>query len=61
MADGIDQRSRHIDDLDEMQKEAVDYYASFRSLYRQNREAELTSGSKTPPLPAADFYADPGH
>jgi phospholipid-binding lipoprotein MlaA len=61
VADGIDQRSRHIDDLDEMQKEAVDYYASFRSLYRQNREAELTSGSKTPPLPAADFYADPGH
>jgi phospholipid-binding lipoprotein MlaA len=59
--DGIDKRARNIEALDEMQKEAIDYYASFRSLYRQNRAAELSAGSAPPPLPAADFYADPGH
>ena len=38
---GIDMRARNLDILDEVQHESVDFYAAMRSLYRQNREAEL--------------------
>jgi phospholipid-binding lipoprotein MlaA len=58
--DGIDKRSRSIDALDEMQKEAIDYYASFRSLFRQHRAAELTGADHPSQLPSPDFYEDPG-
>jgi phospholipid-binding lipoprotein MlaA len=60
---GIDERSRNIDSLDEIQRESVDYYAAFRSLYRQNRAAELgeTAAPTAAPTPANDFYNDPGH
>src|SRR5579871_3089771 len=46
IADGVDQRERNLDALDEIQRESIDYYASLRSLYRQNRAAEL-KGKKT--------------
>jgi phospholipid-binding lipoprotein MlaA len=58
--DGIDRRERAIDPLDEMKHEAVDYYASFRSLYRQNRAAELRVGPAVKNTPPTDFYDDPG-
>jgi len=58
--DGIDIRSRNIDSLDEMQKEAVDYYASFRSLFRQHREAELSASGPGAARPPPDFYQDSG-
>jgi phospholipid-binding lipoprotein MlaA len=58
--DGIDKRARNIDAIDEMQKESVDYYASLRSLYRQNREAELRGDAKGAPPPLPDLYDDPG-
>jgi phospholipid-binding lipoprotein MlaA len=58
--DGIDTRSRSIDALDEMEKEAIDYYASFRSLFRQHRAAELTGSDHPAQLPSPDFYEDPG-
>lgn len=61
VVDGIDRRSRSLDALDEIQRESLDFYAAFRSLYRQNRAAEL-SGAKAvaPPLAPADLYDDPG-
>jgi phospholipid-binding lipoprotein MlaA len=59
-ADGIDQRERHLDSLDEIQRESIDYYAAFRSLYRQNRTADLKGGSSSPTPPPADLYDDPG-
>jgi phospholipid-binding lipoprotein MlaA len=58
--DGLDKRERNIEPLDEMQKESVDFYASLRSLYRQNRQAELEGKSKAAPQPLPDLYADPG-
>ena len=58
--DGIDRRQRAIAPLDEMKHEAVDYYASFRSLYRQNRAAELRFGPAIKNTPPTDFYDDPG-
>ncbi len=56
-ADGVDQRARVIDVLDELKKNSLDYYAQLRSLAQQRRAAELRRGA--PPPPAADFYQDP--
>jgi phospholipid-binding lipoprotein MlaA len=56
---GIDERSRNIDTLDEIQREAVDFYASMRSLYRQNRAAELRHGVPPPAPKGEDLYSDP--
>lgn len=37
----VDSRSRFIDDLDRMKAQALDPYATLRSLYRQNRKATI--------------------
>ena len=38
---GLDQRERHLDDVDSIKKTALDPYATFRSLYRQHRQAKI--------------------
>ncbi len=38
---GLDQRERHLDDVDSIKKTALDPYATFRSLYRQHRLAQI--------------------
>lgn len=60
VAQGIDERARNLDALDEIQKESIDFYATLRSLYRQNRAAELNNNqppatpvSGASPAPAA--------
>jgi phospholipid-binding lipoprotein MlaA len=60
VVDGVDKRSRNIDSLDEIHKEAIDYYASFRSLFRQHRAAELGGAASPSKLPTPDIYEDPG-
>jgi len=37
----LDARSRFLDDVDNIKKTALDPYATFRSLYRQRRNAEI--------------------
>ena len=37
----VDARSRHIDDIDKLKTTALDPYATFRSLYRQHRAAQI--------------------
>jgi phospholipid-binding lipoprotein MlaA len=59
VADGIDKRARNLESVDVMQRESVDYYASLRSLFRQNRAAELRGSGPASTLPSPDFYADP--
>jgi phospholipid-binding lipoprotein MlaA len=56
---GIDERSRNLDALDELKRESIDYYAAFRSLYRQHRAAEVERGV-APDGSSGDFYSDPG-
>lgn len=58
VADGVDQRGRVIDLLDDLQKNSLDFYAELRSLSQQHRDAELRRGAT--PTPAGDFYSDPG-
>jgi phospholipid-binding lipoprotein MlaA len=60
VVDGVDQRERNLDSLDVIQRDSIDYYASLRSLYRQNREAELRGEKTSSTLPPAGFYDDPG-
>jgi phospholipid-binding lipoprotein MlaA len=55
--DGIDQRARVIDVLDDLEKNSLDFYAQLRSLAQQRRAAELRHGA--PPEPGPDFYQDP--
>jgi phospholipid-binding lipoprotein MlaA len=57
VVDGVDQRARVIDTLDELKKNALDYYAEIRSLARQRRAAELRHGAP-PPTPKG-FYDVP--
>lgn len=43
--DGVDTRSRHIEELEDIEATALDLYATIRSLYRQNREGEIRNGA----------------
>jgi phospholipid-binding lipoprotein MlaA len=50
--DGIDTRERLLDQVDELRRTSLDFYSSVRSLYRQDREAEITNGvSRRVPVP----------
>jgi len=56
--DGVDQRARVLDVLDDLQKNSLDFYAALRSLSQQKRAAELRRGAA--PETAPNFYNDPG-
>ncbi len=38
---GVDTREEYLDILDEIERSSLDYYASIRSMYRQNRAKEI--------------------
>lgn len=44
VANMIDGRSRHIEELDTIEASSLDFYAQVRSLYRQNRANEIANG-----------------
>ena len=49
----IDTYHEFRDDLDEVKRTSIDYYAAIRSMYRQRREAEIKNGEEIdlPPIP----------
>jgi phospholipid-binding lipoprotein MlaA len=50
---GIDQRSRLIETLADIERTSLDYYATIRSLYRQRRAALIhRKNEQLPPNPA---------
>jgi phospholipid-binding lipoprotein MlaA len=55
---GIDERSRVLDILDDLEKNSVDFYAQLRSLSQQHRDAELHHGKAPEATPG--LYDDPG-
>ena len=55
---GADERAAVLDELDDLQKNAVDFYAEMRSLTQQHRDAELRHGEA--PKAAPGLYDDPG-
>ena len=61
LAKGIDDRAQNIQQLDEIEKNSIDFYAQIRSLYRQNRAQELAGKVVGPLVPTVedDLYKDP--
>jgi phospholipid-binding lipoprotein MlaA len=56
--DTLDSRSQELDTLDELQKNAIDFYAEIRSLSRQRRAIELRHGEPGP-MPKLDSMYQP--
>jgi phospholipid-binding lipoprotein MlaA len=55
----IDARAQNVDELDDLQKSSLDYYAALRSLYRQFRNAEIYQGHPPPSSEGPSFEAFP--
>lgn len=54
-AEGIDQRARFLEVSEAMEKTSIDYYASIRSVFSQNRAFEIRNGA---PEPIVDIYGE---
>lgn len=57
---GVDELSRNLDMLDELQRDSIDFYASMRSLFRQHRASELRHGAPAPVPGLEGLYQEPG-
>lgn len=55
---GIDERSRNIESLADIERTALDNYATIRSLYRQRRQAQIRHEQSN--LPNPGFGSDSG-
>jgi phospholipid-binding lipoprotein MlaA len=44
----VDQRSRAVKALNEVERTSIDYYAAMRSLYQQKRDNEIRNGNVAP-------------
>jgi phospholipid-binding lipoprotein MlaA len=49
-ANAVDVRAQHLKDLDELERNSLDYYAELRSVFRQHRDAEIAA-AKQPEQP----------
>jgi len=56
----IDQRSRILGELEELERTSLDFYATVRSLYIQKRRDEISNGAGTEavPIPEISFERD---
>lgn len=50
-AGAIDVRSQHLKDLDDLERNSLDYYAELRSVYRQHRAAEIAAAKASQEAP----------
>jgi phospholipid-binding lipoprotein MlaA len=48
-ANVVDTRAQHLHDLDELERNSLDYYATLRSVYRQHRDAEISAAKERQP------------
>ena len=57
----VDQYSGVMNELDQIKKTSVDYYAAVRSMYRQKRNAEIRNGAEAdlPPIPNLGYELTP--
>lgn len=53
--EGLDTRAEYLDVSEAMEKTSIDYYASIRSVFLQNREYEIRNGA---PEQIIDIYGD---
>lgn len=61
VVNGIDEYAGIVDELNQVKKTSVDYYAAIRSLYRQKRKTEINNGSilDLPPIPDLGYDVTP--
>jgi phospholipid-binding lipoprotein MlaA len=59
VVNGIDERARNLGTLDELQRNAIDFYAELRSLWRQHRDSVLRHGQPAPIPDLDSLYQDP--
>ena len=59
-ATAVDVRARYYDELEELEKSSLDYYAAIRSLYRQRRASEINNGANSANMPAPGISSAPG-
>lgn len=59
-ADGLDEYSGVMSELEQIKKTSIDYYAAIRSMYRQKRAAEIRNGEDVdlPPIPDLSYEFD---
>lgn len=57
----VQQRERNLEQVRELQRSSLDYYAAVRSLYRQQRAAQIANGEAEPyqPAPTIGFEEEP--
>ncbi len=62
VVDGITDFAEVVDELDQVRKTSVDYYAVIRTLYRQKRQSEVNNGDfiDIPAIPELGYELDPG-
>jgi len=53
--DVVDTYDRHLEDIEQLEKDSLDYYAALRSAYRQNRASEIRNGR---PIPIEELEED---
>jgi len=60
---GVSEYAGVVDELDQIKKTSVDYYAAVRSLYRQKRKSEISNGEQLdlPPIPDLGYDLAPTH
>jgi len=53
----LDEYSGVMDELEQVKKTSIDYYAAIRSMYRQKRKSEIENGNpdELPPIPDLKF------
>ncbi len=59
-ASAVHEYSEIKDELDQIRKTSIDYYAAIRSMFRQKRAAEIRNGAEVdlPPIPDLGFDID---
>jgi phospholipid-binding lipoprotein MlaA len=45
-ANVVDTRAQHLEDLDALERNSLDYYATLRSVYRQHRDGEINKAKE---------------
>lgn len=56
--DQINDRAENIETLENLERTSLDYYATVRSMYRQNRNSEISNGRDLSDMPDFDFDLD---
>lgn len=52
---GVDERSRALDTLDDLERNSLDFYATLRSVYRQHRQGQIEDAKGNAPNPHIEF------